>query len=320
MKRLAVIIVNYKTPELTLTCVASLDARLPEEDFAPKIYIVENSSDDGSHELFSAAFDGRSDIEIIQSNRNDGYGAGNNLVLRSIVASKEFDYVWLLNPDTVLLTGIPEQVQALLAQPRTAAVGARLEDPDSTPQNSAFRFPSFLSEFLQAANLGILDRWFGRWRVVQPMPDTVASTDWLAGASVIFKVEALRDVGIFDEAYFLYFEEVDLFRRLDAAGWQSWYAPEMRLIHHVGASTGISDHRRRKCEMPDYWYASRSRFFRKQHGAIGAVCVDLCWLAGRCIYLFSRLLLRRRDSSAVKGCRILAFNPLIRTRRDERLA
>jgi len=301
-------------------CIASLDAQYGADAIVRKIFVVDNDSGDGSYEMLAAAFEGRSDVEVIHAGRNAGYAAGNNLVLEPIIASDEYDYVWLLNPDTVVLTGISDRVHEILMRPRTAALGACLEDPDTTPQCSAFRFPSWLSEFLQAANLSFLNLWFAKWRVVQPVPDAATQTDWLAGASVVFKTSALRDVGLFDEKFFLYFEEVDLFKRLAEAGWETWYLPEMRVVHHVGASTGISDDRRRVGEMPEYWYASRSYYFSKQHGTLGALWVDLCWALGRAVFLSSRYLLRRSDTAAVKCGRIYANSPLTRSWRASRWA
>jgi hypothetical protein len=297
---------------MTQECVESLDANLSRKIFDAQIFIVDNHSNDDSLEKLTQAFGTRSDIEIISSKENGGYGAGNNLVLNKVVASAEYEFVWLLNPDTLLLNDIPDHVMEFLMQPLTAAVGARLEDPDTTPQVSAFRFPSFISEFMHAANLGILDRAFSRWRVVQPIPDIPTKVDWLAGASVFLKVEALREVGIFDEDYFLYFEEVDLFKRMAACGWESWYVPSLRMIHHVGASTGISDHRRRPSELPNYWYESRSHYFEKQYGIVPALGIDLSWLLGRGIYIFLRILLRRDDVSSVKSSRIISYTPLLR--------
>ncbi len=297
---------------MTKASIASLDANLSRDVFDIRIFVVDNNSDDGSLEILNRAFSTRDDVEVIPSTENRGYGAGNNLVLNQVIASQEYEFVWLLNPDTVLLNDIPGQIMEFLMRPMTAAVGARLEDPDTTPQVSAFRFPSFVSEFLHSARIGFLDRLFGRWRVVQPISDIPTRVDWLAGASVFLKVEALREVGVFDEDYFLYFEEVDLFKRMAAHGWEFWYVPSLRMIHHVGASTGISDYRRKPSELPDYWYESRSHYFKKQHGSVSALGIDLSWLWGRWIYLFLSLLLRRKDSSAVKASRIIRFTPLLR--------
>jgi len=318
MKRLAVVIVNYRTAEMAGACVESLDARMHIGTIGYKIFIVDNDSGDGSYETLAARFDGRADVEVIQAGNNLGYAAANNQVLEPIIASDEYEYVWLLNPDTVVLTGITEEILDFMARPRVAALGARLQDPDTTPQISAFRFPGGVSEFLQSANLSLLNRCFAKWRVVQPVRDEPTQTDWLAGASVLFNVAALRDVGLFDEEFFLYFEEVDLFRRLAGAGWESWYFPEMRVIHHVGASTGISDDRRRVGEMPEYWYASRSHYFLKQHGTSGAALIDLCWLVGRGLFVLSRFLLRKRDTAAVRCGQIYAHNALTRHLRVSR--
>lgn len=313
MKRLAVVIVNYRIAKMAQACVESLFDRVDTSTIRLRAFVVDNDSDDGSYDLLSAAFEDRSNVEVIRAGRNAGYAAGNNLVLRDLIESDDFDYVWLLNPDTAVVSHVDEESLELLERPRVAALGARLEYVDTTPQTSVFRFPSPLSEFLQAANLSMLDRFLARFRVAQPIPGRLLRADWLAGASVVFRLDALREVGLFDETFFLYFEEVDLFKRLDAAGWESWYCPEMRVIHHVGASTGISNERRGVSEMPEYWYASRSHYFQKRYGLLGAFGVDLCWLIGRGLFLLSRIALGRRDTMAVKYGRIRAHHPFTRT-------
>lgn len=314
MKRLAVVIVNYRIAKLTRACVESLFERVDPQSVAFKAFVVDNDSQDGSFELLSAAFEDRPQVEVVRAPRNGGYAAGNNLVLRDLFESADdYDFVWLLNPDTAVVTKVDEAALAFLERPHVAAMGARLEYVDATPQTSVFRFPSPFSEFLQAANLGLLNRVFARFRVVQPIPDVRTRADWLAGASVVFRMDALREAGLFDETFFLYYEEVDLFKRLAEAGWESWHCPEMRVIHHVGAATGISNERSGVGDMPDYWYASRSHYFQKRYGLIGALGVDLCWLLGRSLFLFSRFVLGRRDTMVVKYSRIRAHHPITRS-------
>jgi len=316
MKRLAVVIVNYRIAKLARACVESVLDRVDPATVSFKAFVVDNDSQDGSFEILSTAFEDRSEVEVIRAPRNGGYAAGNNVVLRKLFESPDdYDYVWLLNPDTAVVTRVDEQALAFLERPRIAALGARLEYVDTTPQTSVFRFPSPFSEFMQAANLSILNRVFARIRVVQPIPEERTRADWLAGASVVFRMDALRETGLFDETFFLYYEEVDLFKRLAEAGWESWHCPEMRVIHHVGASTGISNERRGVGDMPEYWYASRSHYFQKRYGLFGALGVDLCWLLGRSLFLLTRFVLRRRDTMVVKYARIRAHHPMTRSSR-----
>jgi hypothetical protein len=99
--------------------------------------------------------------------------------------------------------------------------------------------------------------------------------------------EVFEQIGLLDEGYFLYFEELDFCERARAAGWEVWHEPRARIVHLEGASTGISQPGRRR---PAYWYDSRRRFFLKRYGVRGLIAADVCWAAGRSLLLLRRLL------------------------------
>jgi GT2 family glycosyltransferase len=103
---------------------------------------------------------------------------------------------------------------------------------------------------------------------------------------MMIRKRLIDDIGLLDEAFFLYFEEVDFFYRAANAGWQTWYVPTSKVMHIEGASTGIKLTKRR----PKYWYNSRRRYFIKHHGVLGLVYTDLLWLLGRLSFLIRRFL------------------------------
>jgi N-acetylglucosaminyl-diphospho-decaprenol L-rhamnosyltransferase len=163
-------------------------------------------------------------------------------------------------------------------------VGSRLEDPDGTPQQSAFRFPGILSEFEAAMRLGLLSKFLARFVVAPPLRLEDHSTDWVAGASMLVRRELFETVGLLDESFFLYFEETDLCLRARRVGWVCWYIPDSRVVHFVGQSTGGTGHENAARRLPKYWFESRRHFFLKNYGWLRTFLADLAWTLGYAIY------------------------------------
>lgn len=285
--------VNYCTPNHVCRSIECLTQER-NKGWDLRLRIVDNKSPDSSLELMRNFVSSKNLewVEIIAAEHNGGYAYGNNLALQNVLAEQaEVDYIWFLNPDTEPRPGAAAAlIEFLQKNPRTI-VGSRLEDDDGTPQISHFNFPGLVSEFLSTAKLGILDRLFESKRVVRRLVDEAVPSDWLAGASFMMTSDVLKELGPMDQAYFLYFEEVDYLLAANNKGVQCWYVPSSRVVHAVGASTGISDSRRKVGRKPKYWFDSRRRFFIKNYGALGLVCADLAHFFGYSSwYLRSRLL------------------------------
>ncbi|MBC7756003.1 MAG: glycosyltransferase family 2 protein, partial [Bdellovibrio sp.] len=107
---------------------------------------------------------------------------------------------------------------------------------------------------------------------------------WVSGASMMIRRQLINEIGLLDENFFLYFEEVDFFHRAKVAGWQTWYVPVAKVMHIEGAATGIKSAKRR----PQYWYDSRRRYFIKHQGVFALVCADILWGLGRLSYVLRR--------------------------------
>lgn len=285
--RVLTIVLNYRTPELTLRAV---EAALREmEGLAGAITIVDNDSGDGSYETLTRAVQERgwSRVRVLQSGRNGGYGAGNNFGIRhGLPDGASPDYIYILNSDAFPEPGaIRVLAEHLQAQPRVGFAGSRLHGEDGVYHQTAFRFPTVFSEFEGAAATGPISRLLRRYIVALPEPREAQEVDWMAGASLMLRHRAFEEAGGFDERFFLYFEETDLCLRARRAGWLSVYLPESRVMHIGSVSTGMKTWKR----IPPFWFDSRMWYFTKNHGVLYAATATLAHLAGALISRSRRL-------------------------------
>lgn len=278
-----VVIVNYRSASLALRCLASLADEARDAQIGISSVVVENASGDeaelarGIGERFSHF------ARLVVSPENGGFGAGNNLGVRvAHEAGLRFDYVHFLNPDTEVRPGaVRALVQFLEANQRAGLASGSFEHATGALWPIAFRFPSALGELESACGLGLVSRLLRDHVVARTMGAAPEPIDWCSGASMMVRREVLERVGGFDEAFFLYFEEIDLCRRLRAAGWESWYVPESRVMHVRGQSTGVTRLDQRPKRLPRYWYESRRRYFVKHHGQAYSALADLAFVLGR---------------------------------------
>jgi len=286
-----IIIVNYRTADLTIDCLRSLSTQVADLG-GGRVVVIDNDSGDGSAEKLTAAIkrEGWSSwADVMPLGRNGGFAFGNNAGIRAALASPDHvDYVMFLNPDTVAREGAVKALATFLDHhPRAGIAGSLLENKDGGVECSAHRFHTPLSELEDSARLGLLNRLLHRY-VVSHRPGTVAhQCDWVSGASLIVRRDVIEQVGLLDDGYFLYFEEADFCWRAKKAGWEVWYVPQSRVMHLEGAATGIHTAVKRRAS---YWYDSRRRFFVKHYGIAGLVLADTLWALGRTMYLLRRLL------------------------------
>lgn len=222
----AVVIVNYRTPELTVRCLRSLVDQVASAS-GTRVVVVDNDSGDGSAATIAQAITdaGWQDwVTLLPSTHNGGYAYGNNLGLRQIMASGvNASYYWLLNPDTEVLPGALSQLVNFLDQhPTVGIVGSELQYPNGSTFGKAFRFPNIWNELDNGLRLGIVSRLLSRWLVAQSMGDQPQAVDWLPGASMMVRHQVFEQVGLMDDTYFLYFEETDFCLQAHRAGWGCW--------------------------------------------------------------------------------------------------
>lgn len=298
-----IVIVNYRSAGLTIDCLASLEPEVAAYPGPVRAVVVENASGDGSADRLAAELSRRgwsSWAELMPLDRNGGFASGNNAAIAPALGGPDRpDYVWLLNPDTVVRPGaLAELVGFLEAHPAAGLAGSRLEDPDGTPQRSAFRFPCPLSELEDGLRFGPASRLLRRWIVAPPVPagPEPSPTDWVAGASLMVRRAVFEAIGLLDERYFMYFEEVDFCRRAAKAGWPCWYVPRSRVVHLVGQSSGVTAKATARRRRPAYWFASRGRYFRAHFGPLGKLISDLLWAGGFGAYRLRRIVHRRDDA------------------------
>jgi N-acetylglucosaminyl-diphospho-decaprenol L-rhamnosyltransferase len=296
--RLWVVIVNYRTAQLTLDCLAALSQE--QATLGITVAVVDNLSEDDSVERLSqeiAAHQWQPWVSLLPLSSNGGFSFGNNAVIRQALGSPNPpDYVLLLNPDTVVRPhAIAKLVEFLDTHPQIGLAGSRLEDPDGTPQFSAFRFPSFWNEFDHGLRIGLISQLLQQHLITLPLSDRPCPADWLAGASLMVRRQVFESVGLLDEEYFLYFEEVDFCRRAKQAGWDCWYVPDSRVVHLVGQSSGVTDTKRSPQRRPQYWFNSRRRYFLKHHGWAYTALTDLGWMAGFALWRMRRILQQKPD-------------------------
>lgn len=284
------VILNWRTSGMTVKATEA--ALVAMEGIDGAITIVDNDSQDGSFEAMTEATRGWPRVRVLQSGRNGGYGAGNNHGIRAgLPDGSKADFVYVLNSDAF---PAPDAIRALLdyleAHPDVGFAGSHIHGPDGEPHTTAFRFPSVASEFEGAAQTGPISRLLRSSIVALPMPGRTTRVDWLAGASVLMRRAVLDEIGVFDERFFLYFEETDLCRRAAKAGWPTVYVVESRVMHIGSVSTGMKEWRR----VPGYWFDSRKLYFEKNHGRVYALAATLAHVAGLAIHRLRMAVQRRK--------------------------
>lgn len=297
---LLIVIVNYRTSQLVIDCLHSLQAEIAQFPSA-QVVIVDNVSGDGSVEQITAAIaeqQWQSWVSLIVADRNGGYAYGNNVAIRpALAAVNPPDYVLLLNPDTVIRPqAIATLVEFMETHPQAGIAGSRLEDPDGTAQRSAFRFPTIWSEFDRGLQLGLVTQLLQKWVVAPPVVEVTSKTEWVAGASMIVRRSVFEAVGLMDEDYFLYFEELDYCLQAYRQGWECWYVPASRVVHLVGQSSGVTTPTSQPKRLPTYWFESRQRYFVKNQGWWYAFFADTAWLIGYLLWIVRRWLQQKPNT------------------------
>lgn len=265
----AVIIVNYGTADLVIQAVDSVLARA-HGGRAVEIHIVDNASPGNDAAVLSQAHAERGwaekHVTFWPEKENHGFGRGNNVVLHALAKRDDApEFVFLLNSDAWLENEtIDILAKALEADPKACGAGAGILHEDGTPAVAAFRFPTMSSEVARIIGVGFVERMLRRTRVSLP-PDHDGAVDWVAGASVMFRFQALKEIGFFDPIYFLYFEEVDMMRRLRKAGRHMLYVTEAKVTHIAGVSTEVKTGHYKEQPRPPYVYASWRYYFSRQH-------------------------------------------------------
>jgi len=246
---------------------------------------------------------GFSDVHLIKNKENVGFAGGNNQALR-LARSK---FVLLLNPDAIIRPGgLDVLIDCMLAHADAWAVGPAMLNGDGTPQRTGVRFPNtwnLLVESLFLDRVFPQSRLFGSHKELYEDPTRVRPVDYLQGACLMVRHEAIERVGLLDEDFFMYFEETDWCYRMSRAGGRVYYCPTAVVVHHGGGDVGHYDERRLV-----YFYESLLLFYRKHRTkgqSIGARCIvvlrSCVRLATWLIVLTIKPSLRSNALSSLKG-------------------
>ncbi|MDD1650147.1 MAG: glycosyltransferase family 2 protein [Methylococcaceae bacterium] len=280
----SILIVSFNTCERLRQCLTSLPAA--RGPITTDTIVVDNDSKDGSAELVSKEFPA---VRLIRSPVNLGFARANNQAWE-IARGR---YLLLLNPDAVLSDGTLAHAIGLMDRhPQVGMAGGRLVDENGHDQPSARMFPTLPIEFFNLSGLAgrfPKSRLFGRFDRSWADPDQPGEVDWVPGAFAILRREAIEQTGFFDPRFFLYYEEVDLCRRIKAAGYCIMYWPELRIMHVGGESSKtLADMQfsSKGSQLTLWRMRSQLLYYRKWHGAISAWAVktlEQAWHVLRCL-------------------------------------
>lgn len=287
---LSIVIVNWNVRDLLRRCLHSiLDPATPDES-NPGIWhlrcadlrictfetlVVDSASSDNSVAMLCQEFPA---VRLYASETNVGYSGGNNLGM----LESRGRYVLLLNPDTeVLGDAVSTMVAYMDRHPGVGALGPQLLSPDGSVQSSRRCFPTLCTALVEST---FLQRWFPRhpellrYKVLDRPNDATGEADWVVGACILVRREAIEQVGLLDDGFFMYSEELDWQKRIKAAGWRVVYLPTARVTHYEGKSSEqvvALRHIR--------FSKSKVRYFHKHHGGLVGEAVRW-WLLLNYVY------------------------------------
>jgi len=272
------VIINYCTPDLVAGALKSLIHEVDHE--RDRVVIVDNCSPDDSLESLRPLVSSsqyRAWCQLIEAPENGGFSYGNNTGIRALKA----DYYLLLNSDAYLLPGALEQLLLAAQSNRDAGlISPRLQWPDGEAQISCFRFHSPLSELIDASETGPITSLLARWNVPIPVSEQPSWPQWTSFACILVRHEVCDSIGLMDEGYFLYYEDVDYCRSAAKAGFRVLNWPAARAVHLRGGSSEVKRSQAALKRLPAYYYHSRSRYFAKFYSPPGLILTNICWNVG----------------------------------------
>lgn len=299
---ISIIVVNWNTCDLLADCLQSLFRT--GHGLCFDVWVVDNGSTDGSVEMVRQSFP---QIELVVNQENEGFARANNRAIDQSTGR----YVLLFNTDAQAMPGALQALFSLAeGEPRAGVVGARLLNPDGSFQASHTPFPTLGQEFLMLTGLGrlLFRSWYpSRGPEISRGPQVV---DYVEGACMLVRRQAIDEVGGLDEGYFMYAEEVDWCYAMKQAGWQVWYQPAAVVVHLGGGSS-----RRRLPQREADLYRSRVRFFRKHYGRTAAQLLALQIYAFTAVKMGLHQLLRLLSGGRY-GRSVVSLRQLVATFRE----
>jgi hypothetical protein len=228
---LSIIIVNWKVRYLLEKCLRSIFEQPKNISF--EVFVVDNNSGDGSVEMVREKFP---QVDLTSSTENLGFAKGNNLAIKKAAGR----YILLLNPDTEILeNALEKMVRFMDVHPECGVSGCKLLNPDLSLQPSVRAFPDLASQIfilLKIHHLLPHTKAMYKYLVQNFDYEKMQEVDQVMGAFMMIRREVIEKIGMLDENFWIWFEEVDFCKRAKSAGWKILYTPEAKIIHHFGQS------------------------------------------------------------------------------------
>lgn len=243
---LSIIIVSYNTKKLTENCLKSIKKHT--RGISYEIIVIDNNSDDSSVELLRSLSRQDQKIRLIESKKNLGFAGGNN---KGIERAKG-EYILLLNSDTLISSNVlGEMVNWMREKPKVGIATCSLKNQDSSIQGTGGYFPTLVRVFswMTIQDFPLVDKLIKPFHPIKNKSFSKGISfyknkrqlDWVTGAFVLMRGKIVKEVGLMDEAYFMYVEEVDYCYRVKKKGWEVWYLPAWNIVHYGGASSSIAE-------------------------------------------------------------------------------
>lgn len=313
---LSIVVVSFNTKDVLRECLARVDKY--SQGIETEVLVVDNNSSDGSVEMISTEFP---DFKLIANSENLGFAAGNNVALR--IAKGR--YVLLLNSDAYLLDDTLEKTLKYMENnPECGILGVKLISEDGSMQPSARNLPDPLSKFLVMS--GLSDRYPGSRFFGSPdykwwNHQEVKEVGWVPGAYFLIRKDVINEIGLLDERYFMYFEEIDYCLHAARSDWKVVFYPDARVIHLGGQSSARTKKRITISgkQLINFRVASEFRYYRKNYGLL-TLClsagVEILW---RTIVLIRNIMSDDMDSVTKKEESTAFLSTIFKTLYTDRL-
>lgn len=271
--KLSIIIVSYNVKDHILSCLASIFEN--QVKWPLEVTVVDNNSQDGTVDAIREGF---RNVTLMENDENLGFASANNQGLQRAAG----EYILFLNPDTKVLPGtIDKSVAFLENNPEVGAIGCRISNPDGTLQYSCKSYPSLWNYFCESTFLYKLfpkNHWIGKFYMTSFDHAEVKEVDVVSGAYLLTRSKLLKEIGGWDETFFIYSEETDLCYRIKKAGKKICFVPDCQIIHWGGRSTSQSPLRMFKQD-----HRSRYLFMRKHYNSLTTFFSECVIFIGVCL-------------------------------------
>lgn len=276
--KLSIVIVNYNTEKLLQGCLQSVYAGANGTPF--DIWVVDNHSRDCSAEMVRSQFPG---VRLVENESNLGFSRANNLA----ISQSDSEYILLLNPDTLIIDdSIEKMVKFMDANPKVGIAGCKVLNTDRTLQLACRRsIPTPKVAFYRLTGLSRLfpkHPALAKYNLTYFSPEETHEVDAVSGAFLMIRRKAIEDIGLLDERFFMYGEELDWCLRAKRAGWSVMYHPEAEIIHYKGESTKTNS-RKAALEFYRAMYLFHKKHFAKDYSA----AMNVVFYAGIFVVAFS---------------------------------